>query len=280
MSEIVIVPAWRRPAFLLAALRRLALADDNCLRYWISLDRGFNREVFKIAYEFSVQMGRDRVRIIKRAHAYPGNSYNVLQAYAEAIKAGSRLIHLVEEDVFVGVDYFDFHRSAHEMAPEAFAVSVCRNQNFAHDPHPMPDAVYLNNQYQSVGVSFRPEMLAIIVPHMTRDYFRDPVGYCRKTFPHTTIAPANAEQDGLLNRLVEAGQLKVAYAARPRAYHAGFVGYHRAGAKLSGSTQSQADQLLAMNTEQMNTAAHSYPDHQVVDLDARLGVASRVISWP
>lgn len=278
--EIVIVPAWRRPAFLLAALRRLALADDPCLEYWITLDRGYSREVALVANRFANQLGMHRVRVMKRMHAYRGNSYNVLQCYKEALEHHPKLIHLVEEDVFVGMDYFDFHRSAHDLTPGAFSVSLCRNQNYVGDPEPVPDGVYLGGQYQSIGVSFRPEKLSLVLPHMTGQYFRDPVHYCRRRFPRSRIPAANAEQDGLLNRIVEEQLLPVTYAARPRAYHAGFVGYHRKGAALSGTVEDQAAQLLAMSTEQMNAAAHSYPDHQVVELDARPGSATRVISWP
>jgi hypothetical protein len=280
MTEIVIIPAWRRPAFLLAALRRLVIADDPSLKFWITLDRGYSHEVAHVANDFVARMGVHRVRVMKRMHAYRGNSFNILQCYGEAIECKPELIHLVEEDVFVGADYFDFHRSAHALATHAFAVSLCRNQNYDHDPEPIPDAVYLSSQYQSIGVSFRPERLSLMLPHMTREYFRDPVKYCRRHFPRTKIPAANAEQDGLINRIVEAQGLPVVYATRPRAYHAGFVGYHRKGATLSGTIHDQADQLLAMTSEQMNAAAHSYPDHQVVELDARPGAAERVIFWP
>jgi hypothetical protein len=278
--EIVIVPAWRRPAFLLAALQRLEMADDGCLEYWLALDRRHSRPVAGVAERWMRRLGRRRVRILPRVHAYQGNSFNVLQCYREALDAGPDLVHLVEEDVFVGVDYFDFHRSAHQLCPEAFAVSLCRNQNYTADPPPLEDAVYLGWQYQSIGVSFRPGQLARVLPHIRPQYFRNPVAYCRLHFRGSQIPPTNAEQDGLINRIVESERLKVAYAARPRAYHAGFVGYHRSGATLAGSIEDQAAQLLAMTTEQLNAAAHSYPDHQAVDLSARPGQATQVISWP
>lgn len=277
--EIVIVPAWKRPAFLLATLRRLFLADDGRLEYWLALDRGCDPQVARVAQNFVHHMGH-RARLTRRAHAYKGNSYHVLQCYREALEHNPDLIHLVEEDVLVGVDYFDFHRSAHKLVPDAFAVSLCRNQNFTADPAPDPDAVYTVDQYQSIGVSFRSSKLALVLPHLTNAYFRDPVTYCRRRWPNTRIRPANAEQDGLLNRIVEEDKMPVVYAARPRAYHAGFVGYHRNGATLAGTIEEQAEQLLAMSTADLNAAAHSYQDHQAMDLDARPGLANRLIFWP
>lgn len=279
MTEIVIVPAWQRPAFLTAALRRLLIADDGRQQYWLALDRRHDRGVNRIAWAFARRLGH-RARVIPRNHGYRGNSFNVLTSYREAIDASPDLIHLVEEDIFVGADYFDFHRSAHELCPDAFAVSAARNQNHPHDPDPDPGALYLAFEYQSLAVSFRPERLAPVLAHADRPYFRDPVTYCKRQWPYSRIPVANAEQDGLINRVVEQMGATVAYPALPRAYHAGFVGYHRKGATLPGTIDQQADQLLAMTTAEMNAAAHSYPDHQVVDLDARPGAPTRMIAWP
>lgn len=280
MTDVVIVPAWRRPGFLAATLRRLLAADDGTVRYLISIDRRADRMVLDIARQFVLRLGLTRATWAHRAHAYRGNSYNVLTAYAEAVALGPELVHLVEEDIFVGADYLDFHRSAHRLAPEAFAVSAARNQNAYGDPDPDPGAIYLHQSYQSVAVSFRPDRLAEVIPHMVPAYFRDPVGYCRRTWPRSAIPAGHAEQDGLIHRIIEASGARVAYAARPRAYHAGFHGYHRKGARLVGTPDQQADQLLAMDTAALNAAAHSYPDHQAVDLDAHPGPVRSVVDWP
>lgn len=281
MTEIVIVPAWRRPGFLAAALRRLAVADDGPLEYWIGLDRGHDRATAQVAGEFQRRLGKSRVKVKPRIHPHRGNSFNVLHLYREAFEEYPDLVHLVEEDVFVGVDYFAFHRAAHKIAPsDAFAVSAARNQNYPNDPPALPRAIYLAPHYQSVAVSLRPEVLDLAMPHIRPEYFRDPVGYCQRRFPNTRIAVANAEQDGLLDRIAEEQHMPVVYAAAPRAYHAGFVGYHRSGDRLRGLPEQQADRLLAMTTEQLNAAAHSYPDHQAVALDVRLGDVDAVISWP
>jgi hypothetical protein len=279
VTEIVIVPAWRRPGFLAATLRCLAAADDGDLVYWIGLDRGHNREVMRVAQEFVGRFG-GRAAIKPRMHPYRGNSYNVLMLYREALEAAPELVHLVEEDIFVGADYYAYHRSAHKLAPSAFAVSAARNQDIPGDPPPVADQVYLAMRYQSIAVSFHPERLDLVVSHMRPDYFRDPINYCRRRFPRTRIPVANAEQDGLINRIVEDQRMHVVYPTQPRAYHAGFVGYHRSGDQIVGTAEQQADRLLAMTTADLNAAAHSYPDHQAIDLGARFGDVTSVISWP
>lgn len=279
VREIVIVPAWRRPDFLLAALRRLEIADDGNQEYWIALDRRHDQRVNLVARAFTQRHGA-RSRTLLRSHGYRGNSYNVLTSYREAVQEGPDFIHLVEEDIFVSRDYFSFHRAAHALRPDVFAVSAARNQNHVGDPDPDPEALYACSQYQSLGVSFRPERLLAVLAHATPAYLRDPVTYCRRQFPRTQIPAANAEQDGLINRVVEAARAEVLYPALPRAYHAGFVGYHRKGLTLLGTVEQRADKLLAMTTEEMNAAAHSYPDHQVVDLDAHTPPPTRMIAWP
>jgi hypothetical protein len=278
----VIVTGWRRPDFLAAALHRLRIADEGRQEFVISLDRGHNAQSLAIAQGWVNHMPPGVARIVKRSHPYRGNSFNTLAAYRDAIRPDVDLIHLVEEDVFVGVDYFPAHRAAHALVPDAFAVSLARNQNFSTDPDPDPSAVYLDGRYQSVGVSFRPQILSGILKHVVPRYFSDPIAYCRKHFPRTQIPAGNAEQDGLINRVCEATGGKVVYAARPRAYHAGFVGYHRDGepALIPGrSITLAADLLLKMDTAELNRRARSYPDHQAVDLNATLEGISRVIDW-
>jgi hypothetical protein len=280
VKEIVIVPAWRRPEFLHACLQRLLVADDGRPEYWICLDRGYFAPVMAVATWARKRFGK-RLRIGQRRHNYRGNSYNVLTSYRDAVAEGADLVHLVEEDVFVGHDYFDFHRRAHALAPEAFAVSACRNQQFPIGTEPPADetAVYLHASYQSLGVSFRPERLAPALAHARQPYFQRPIVYCRRAFPHTGINPANAEQDGLLHRVMEAEGRTTLYAAVPRAYHAGFVGYHRHGQLPPGGVEARAAAILAMGDDELNRRAHSFPDHATVPLDAVRQPVDKIIFW-
>jgi hypothetical protein len=188
----------------------------------------------------------------------------------------------VEEDILISRDYFDFHRRAHELVPDAFAVSACRNQKYlaGHDPAPDDSALYAHGSYQSLGVSFRPIRLHAILPHLVRAYFTNPVQYCARIFPASAINPNNAEQDGLLERLMEHAGLATVYAHAPRAYHAGFVGYHRKGSSPPGDIEQRARAILGMSAEQLNAHAHSYPDHTTVPLDTPRQPPTQVIPWP
>lgn len=279
--EIVIVPAWQRADFLHACLTRLSVADDGLAEYWICLDRGHSAEVAAVARRFAARMGNLRVRVVQRPdHPYHGNSFNVLSAYLEAVAARPTLIHLVEEDVLVGADYFRAHRQAHAIAAAVFAVSACRNQNTDLELPGDASAVYLHRSYQSLGVSFRPARLAALAEHTTDAYFRDPVGYCRRNFPASRIPDSNAEQDGLLHRLAEAAGLPTGYMSVPRAYHAGWHGYHRTGQHLAGTVEQRAARILAMNTGELNAHAGSHKDLHAIDLDGKRAALHRIVDWP
>lgn len=284
MRQVVVVTAWQRGAFLLACLDRLAVAigDDPDIQVLVCLDRGRNVETLTVAAAWVRQRPQARRLVRRIAHGYKGNSYNVLHGYQEALAAHPDLVHLVEDDILVGADYFDYHRRAHELVPDAFSVSACRNQQFVagHDPEPDQTAVFTHPAYQSIGVSFRPQQLRRVLPHAFGSYYANPVRYCRKHFPHTAINPNNAEQDGLLHRISEQAGLASVYPAVPRAYHAGFIGYHRSGQPLEGTVRQQADLLLAMGADEMNQRARRYKDHTTVPLDGQRDPVSRLVQWP
>lgn len=284
--EMVIVPAWRRADFLHATLTRLAVAVrayPHPVQVWVTVDRGHTPDVAETVRECGRWFAPGGFTATRRIHhPHKGNSCNVLHAYAEAVAAAPTRIHLVEEDVFVAVDYFSFTAAAWQLTPDVFAVSACRNQHFPpdHQPPPDPDTVYRHPGYQSLAVSFPPARLAAVLPHVCADYLTSPVAYCRRTFPTTAIPAGNAEQDGLIGRIIEAGRWEVTYPGAPRAYHAGFVGYNRRGMLLHGPIPQRAARLLSMTADELNTYAKSYPDHTTVDLDGVRPPPARVTTWP
>lgn len=268
MKHTVVVPAWRRPDMLHACLTRLSKAATDDVRVVVSLDRMGTYDCRQVAESFSSAFADIYLRVMNY-HQFHGNSYNVLSAVQDAMKLGGDLIHVVEDDIMVSLGYFAFHEAAHSAAPDAFAVSACRNQNLSGEP---PAAAYRHPSYQSLGVSFRPETAQQVVRHGTPLYYGDMVAYCRKTFPGSVIPPGHAEQDGLFNRVRESSGGLTVYPAQPRAFHAGFYGYNRTGTKLGGSIERRSAKILSMTTEEMNAMAGLMKDHEVIDLDENLPV--------
>lgn len=264
---IVIIPAHRRPEFLAVCLEHIQRATgwDNYL-YLLALDRGFDPDCERVWRGFHV----DGWIYAAPEHLYPGNSYNVLHALQFACnqsKAGD-IIHLIEEDVFVAPDYFTFHEQAWRAEPGAFFVSACRNQNLAQAPDGAPCEYFLHVSYQSLGVSFRRtavqafDALNAVLPHIVTDYFADMVGYIARHLFDPAIPAGNAEQDGLIHRVLRRHAGFGLYPYVPRAYHAGFTGYHRpAEVPYDGlSLEARIAALSAMTPEQMNQAARKHAD--------------------
>lgn len=269
MKHTVLVPAWRRPDMLHACLTRLSkAAASHDVQVVVSLDRKGTLECRQVAESFSTSFRDIYFRIMKH-HQFHGNSYNVLSGIKSTMELGGDLIHVVEDDIMVSLGYFTYHEAAHSAAPEAFAVSACKNQNLQGDS---PGAAYRHGSYQSLGVSFRPETGARIVEHDVHRYYGDMVNYCRRAFPGSAIPPGHAEQDGLINRVREQQGGVTVYAAQPRAFHAGFYGYNRTGTKLTGSIVLRSAKILSMTTEEMNAKAGLMKDHEVIDLDENLPV--------
>lgn len=289
--QLVIVPAWRRPEFLWACLQQLKAADRPHLRYLISLDRGHSYAVAGVAAQFRKWLGAARVSVVNRRHSFHGNSFNVLESYRSAVferHAEPALIHLVEEDILVGVDYFDYHDQAHALNPEAFAVSACRNHAYPLDVDPPADPmmVYRDASYQSLGISFKPDIVRRFARHAQPPYYKRPQAYCQNIFPDSAIPPGHCEQDGLINRVREASGGVTVYPGVPRAYHAGFYGYNRRGGWSEGARhmtlrpEQLGAQLLVMPSEVLNDRARHYKDLATTPLNEHRPAVTHVARWP
>lgn len=251
-----------------ACLTRLSKAATDDVRVVVSLDRKGTLECRQVAEAFKTSFAQIYLRVMNH-HQFHGNSYNVLSGVKDCVKLDGDLIHVIEDDIMVSLGYFAYHEAAHEAAPDAFAVSACRNQNLQGDA---PGAAYRHASYQSLGVSFRPDIARQAVAHEKPAYYGDMVNYCRRLFPGSEIPPGHAEQDGLFNRIREQGHGVTVYPAQPRAFHAGFYGYNRTGRKLSGSIARRSEKILSMTSDEMNDLAEQMKDHEVIDLDENLPV--------
>ena len=287
MKGVVIVPTWRRPDHLWATLHRIFMADGwQQYRYLVSIDRDPDPECREVAESFFRVRGPEcaGVDIVQREpHGYHGNSFNLLSAYAWAVErcGDMDLVYLIEEDISVARGFFRFHEAAHEFDSSCFAVSACRDQNHSMPPVDPHDAqarsmVHERDTYQSLGVSFHAEVLRDeILPLATRGYFTSPVETLAAAYPNTRIARGQAEQDGLINRVLEERCRReghgMFYPLVPRAAHLGWHGYNRLGGKpLQTGTlpEIRGRQILAMTDAEMNALADpSFRDITRCELD-------------
>jgi hypothetical protein len=277
--DVVLIPCWRRDDFLTVTLHHLQRAEgagEHLYVFCVDVKRqdpGVSRDVLSVISEFPL-----RKEVLRHESPFRGNTLNVLMGYRHAwekMRRSARLVHLIEEDIFVARDYFRFHERV-QSTFDAFFVSALHNQNLdVPVPHD-PSGVYYHHRYQSLGVSFRIEHLASIVPHATPAYFGDPAGHLRAKFPASRLPHECFEQDGLIDRIVERDGLRGLFPCTPRGYHAGFLGYNRPGFPVLGTLEERVRTLMSMNESQMNDHALVHKDIRQCPLDGR-GVTDYVL---
>jgi len=174
-------------------------------------------------------------------------------------------VFMVEEDVMVARDFFRWHQAAHAAEPELFCSLSTRNHNRTVTVSEDPRSYYLTTlDYCSLGVAMRRSVIDdLIAPHVRRAYFERPAEYCRQHFPYSRVGAQFVEQDGLIRRVQEAEGTRrpIAYPYRPRAYHAGFFGYHRSG-HLEGDLAERIRAVgeVIYNSQRMRQAIEN-PEH-------------------
>lgn len=263
MTDSVLIPCWRRPEFLSATLTRIKLArGSEDLNYLFAVDRGSDPRVHEVIETFPY-----RKRKVISHHKYRGPAYNILEGYRELYRVtedGDR-IYLIEDDVFVAEDFFEFHNDAWDLDDEAKIISACKNQNLSKVKHyaDAMSAVYRHVSYQSLGVSFDRRIFPEILEHAGRAYYGDPIEYCATRLPDKGLPESAASQDGLIHRVVRKNLWWTIYPVTPRAFHAGFYGLNRHGIPLSGSVEDAASRLLIMSDHEMNALAD--PDFRDIE---------------
>lgn len=284
LTDIVVVPLWKRAEFAEACLSRLTKAMDGDVRVRFCLDTGFSPDVQLAARQFSSKHQGTSTTI--QTEDYPTGSYNVFTGLREALEgseSGDR-IHILEEDIFIAHDYFTFHRGAHAAAPDAYSVSACQNLFLTREtkPSPIQDAVYRSGAYQVWGSSYRPEVVEQILSRVKPDYFTDMGGAFEREFSPDRDHVTGSLYDGVMAMNMSQIGGYTAFPFAPRAYHAGFEGvsYKGKGPALKGTPKQRAKMILAM-TEKELEARSDFPNawFPVVDLDAHRQPVTRMLSF-
>lgn len=281
--DYVIVPLWRRAGFAEACLRRLARAMDGGVRVMVSVDCGHDEETLGVAKKFVYEQP-GRAQLVVRDVDYPSGSYNVFTAMRESLDwvGPEDVVHVLEEDILIGMGYFDFHRSAHRLVPGAYSVSACENIFLADDVRVprRPDAVYLSGAFQVWGSSYRPQRIEDILKRLRPGYFEDMGTAVAAEFGEANMLRTGALYDGVMaNDLARQG-LHVAFPFTPRAYHAGFEGLSYGDMALTGPAEEQADAIMAMSGEELK-ARCTLPGARFrpIDLEARPGPVKRITEF-
>jgi hypothetical protein len=231
MKDICIVTAYERPEMLHECLNRIKIAAGQIgIQTWVCIDQRvghtYNREVARVAAEYQDD-GMDVVIKICAPHQYSGNSYNTLEALKDAYQTGASFTFLVEDDVMVASDFFHWSYTVHALANFFASVAVKCTRRVV-STNSGPELVWVSgSDYASLAVCFPNNSLSYIVPHARHEYYSDMNGYVNKEFKNSRFSGEFAEQDGLIIRIMGYWNGLTAWPYVPRAFHAGYYGYHR-----------------------------------------------------
>jgi hypothetical protein len=219
MSEVIIMPCYRREALLACSLRRIR-EIGACIDIHLFPDRGTATDPLtqRIAKEFDAS-----IHFVPE-HDWYGNSANTMNAYLWAYNAGYDFTYLIEEDVFVHKDFFEWHRDMHATTRLNIFASMAWifNRNA-----PIADDVMFQPWYYSIGVCFSRKKLELLVPHATPLYYSDMPGYVASHFKKSPLNdPLNIshfEQDGLIQRILDVDRTQTVTPGIAKCSHMGFV---------------------------------------------------------
>lgn len=277
MKPVCLIPTWRRPEFLWHCLKNIQRAHGaERYTYLFRVDTGHDPDVLKVIDAFP--LGKVVSMTKRTPYQLAKQSYSLLTGYQQAAQMTDSLVVMVEEDVMVRQDFFEFHEQMHAAHSDLFCSIAVANPNRRMTDEGQEDAYYLSGgDYCSIGVAFKPEVLRqVVLPHATSSYYSQPIAHCLKAFPGSPFGQAFAEQDGLIRRIQWKTQfgdhMPIAWPWKARAYHAGFYGKNRgSGPRGTLSERIATVAEVIYSDEAMRTFAKHpewYEDSRPINLTA------------
>lgn len=227
--NVCVIPAFNRPEYLQICLEHIQKADGcEKIIYLFALDIGaspLNLDIIKqFPFEnYTVTPKNYNLKLGKQSH-------NVINGLLAGANMSDGLIYYIEDDVFIGKDFFTFHNNIHAREPEIFCSILSKNVNAVDKILNDSNRYYVkqSNEYQGIGSCYKSKMiLEYLLPDFNLDYFKNQKSYITFYYPDSILDKTFVEQDGLIRRIIEKNKLLVAFSHLPRCFHAGFYGYHR-----------------------------------------------------
>lgn len=257
MRDIVIVPSFYRPEYLALCLEAIANAQGGSEKeVWVGQDIHNNDQVWmqrdlplvkQVVEQFAGKF-RTILYVERPSHHYIGNPCNFLELYKAAYATDARYVYLIEDDVHIGPDFFQWHEAV--QARGDYWITV--GWHCIRNPEVLPgtDAtayIETTRDYSSIGICWQREKLEPIVRHARPEYYRAMAPYLAQNFPGNPIPPGQwTEQAGLIMRTLLAAKdtLTIAWPVVARCAHVGISGYHRPqGFKFEGNLDQRVAAL-------------------------------------
>jgi hypothetical protein len=165
----------------------------------------------------------------------PSGCWNILHAIKGGYEGGFERVFLVEEDVIVRRNYFEWHDNR-MMTGEYVATCGRKDRRF----YPLYPDVYTNP-----GSCLRRDLLDRLVPHINDRYFLGLGAYLDEQFGRWD--EMSQLDDGLIRRVIREMGGKVKYPSEPTCAHQGFHYYNRLHPFINeGTIQERVHNLRVM----------------------------------
>ena len=251
MSDIVIIPTFDRPEMLMLCLENLIkVGGIRQKEVWIAEDvhadkpKSFTTQMEMLAViRFAQNEFTTNFRYMAtQPHTTYGNSFNVLSALQEAAQFPESKVYLIEDDVLVTRDFFDWNDMVFSQydAQVVCAGRLNRSLNFhMNGPQAMDESIKDVNAvkeaagaYNSWATCFSPKFM---------QQFNWPVDF-------SCFRPGY-EQDIMIQHRMVGMNVPSIWPYVPRAYHMGWYSYHRnAGIPLVGMLEERVKGLQSIVT--------------------------------
>lgn len=235
--DVVVMPTLKRPEMLALALEAIdRTGSQPDIR--IFLDHSDEARVEEVEYVRD-QYAPDAMIFHAKPHVnVPSGMWNILNALKQGYETGAERVFLIEEDVVVKPDFFNWHRAIQNHNPNILASCGRRMKH-------LPDY----NHYTNPGSCFSSSALSLVVKHIKSELFQDRRNYFDSTFgPMDEVSDLD---DGLIRRVEKFYAMDVIYPDTPKCSHIGFRAYnHYMGWDNSGgSLRYRIARLRHMLTE-------------------------------
>lgn len=142
----------------------------------------------------------------------PSGCWNILNAIKQGYETGAENIFLIEEDIRIRPNFFEFHLS------QTDCLASCGRK----DPH---HYLLYGPLYTNPGSCLRRELVERLLPHINDDYFTRLGAYLDEHFE--TWPTQSQLDDGLIRRVIRKMGGHVVYPETPVCIHQGFRLYDR-----------------------------------------------------
>lgn len=253
MNDIVIIPTYDRPEYLWVCLEKLEKTGSlDGKEIWICEDQHIDKpkhfttqvEMLATIREAERLFKNDRLKYFMISHQSYGNSNNLLSALDRAYDTSAKYVYIIEDDVMVTPDFFQWHEEAHKTFDPfvTCAGRINRSLNFQMNG---PEAIDESN----------PDSMACVRSHKAymswaNCFRRDRLHRFLKEWPYDDEWRPGHEQDIAIQQWMWMKHEDSVWPYVPRAYHMGWYSYHRtAGMKFNGTLEEKVKELRSAITD-------------------------------